>query len=186
MFKKEILENQRRRKIYKFIDKNPGVYLRELQRILRIPLTSLEHHLNYMVRKKVILKEKDGRYVRYYVKQLDVEDKKILSALRQKRLREIVFIVFSKKKVKYQSLLRNLGIPPSTLSLYLKHLVESNVLKKHRIGRENMYTVQDEDRVAKVLLSYKASFLDKLVDKALYTWMETRFRKSEANESPRT
>ena len=60
MFKQEILENERRRKIYSFIDKNPGVHLRRLQRVLQIPLASVEYHLNYMVRKGVVIREKDG------------------------------------------------------------------------------------------------------------------------------
>ena len=182
MFKEEVLENERRREIYKFIEKNPGVHLRELQRALKMPLSSLEYHLNYMVRKKVIFREKDGRYRRYYVKHLDAEDKKMLSALRQKRMREIVLIVLSNKKVKYQTLLDDLRIPPSTLSLYLKYLVDHNILTRHKIGHENIYTVQDEDRIAKVLMSYKSSFADRLVDKVLSTWMETKFRKRKERE----
>jgi len=186
MFKEEILENERRREIYKFIEKSPGVHLRELQRTLKMPLASLEYHINYMTRKKVVYREKDGRYRRYYVKQLDAKDKKILSALRQKRLREIVLIILSGKKAKYQFLLKVLRVPPSTLSLYLKYLVDHNILERQRIGRENIYTVQDEDRVAKVLMSYKDSFVDRLVDKALSTWMETQFRKSKESENSRS
>lgn len=185
MFRKEILESERRREIYKFIEKNPGFHLRGLQRTLKMPLTSLEYHLNYMVRKKVLFREKDGRYRRYYVKQLDVEDKKILSALRQTRMREIVLIILSSKKAKYQALLKHFHIPPSTLSLYLKHLINRNILRRHKIGHENIYTVQDEDRVAKVLMSYKSSFVDRLVDKTLSTWMETQFRKRRESENSR-
>lgn len=186
MFKEEILENERRREIYKFIERNPGVHLRELQRTSKMPLSSLEYHLNYMVRKKIILREKDRRYKRYYVRQLDDEDKKTLSALRQKRMREIVLIVLSNKKAEYQVLLNDLRIPPSTLSLYLKYLVDHNILMRHKVGRENIYTVQDEDRIAKVLISYKSSFVDRLVDKALRTWMETKFRKSQESENFRS
>jgi predicted transcriptional regulator len=183
MFKEEILENERRRRIYRFIEKNPGIYLRDLQRTLEMPLTSLEYHLDYMVRKNVILKERGGHYARYYVKQLDSEDKKILSALRQKRTREIVHITLLSKKAKYQSLLNELRIPPSTLSLYLKHLIDNNILVRTKVGHENIYSVQDEDRVAKLLIAYKSSLVDKLVDKALSTWLETRFQKNDGQES---
>ncbi len=183
MFKEEILENKRRREIYESIEKNPGIHFRQLQRTLEMPLFSLEYHLSYMVRKKIIIREKAGRFRRFYVKQLEVEDKKILSALRQKRMREIVLIILSNKKAKYQVLLNDLRIPPSTLSPYLKYLVNRNILTRHKVGRENIYTVQDEDRVAKVLISYKSSFVDKLVDKALSTWMETKFRKSKESEN---
>jgi predicted transcriptional regulator len=177
MFKEEILKNERRRKIYSYIKKNPGVHLRSLQRRLKIPLSSLEYHLDYMVRKKVILKEKDRRLARYFVRGLEPADKKILSALRHSRFREIISIIMSNNKAKYQDLLEILDVPPSTLSFYLKHLLDQGILLRHRIGYENVYIVQDEDRVAKVLTNYKSSFLDKLVDRAIYTWMETQFRR---------
>ena len=53
------------------------------------------------------------------------------------------------------------------------------VLAKEKIGYENIYTVRNEDRVARVLIAYKSSFLDKVVDKALNTWIETYSRKAK-------
>lgn len=179
MFKDEILENERRRKIYVVIEAYPGIHLREIQRVSNLPLATLEYHLSYMTRKKIIFGETDGHYKRYYTKPLDAEDKKVLSALRQRRMREIVLIILANKKAKYQFLAEYLKLPHSTLSFYLKYLVDNAILAREKIGYENLYTVQDEDRVAKVLITYKSSFLDKLVDKALNTWMETRFRKEK-------
>jgi len=179
MFKDEILENERRRSIYVVIEANPGIHLRELQRVLNMPLATLEYHLSYMARKKIVFGETVGHYRRYYVKPLDVEDKKVLSALRQKRMREIVLIILTNKKVKYQFLLDYLKLPRSTLSFYLKYLVDHDILVRDKIGYENLYTIKDEDRVAKILIAYKSSFLDKLVDKAIETWMETRFHKEK-------
>ncbi|NWF87127.1 winged helix-turn-helix transcriptional regulator [Candidatus Bathyarchaeota archaeon] len=177
MFKDEILENERRRKIFKVIETNPGIHLRELQRALNIPLATLEYHLGYMTRKKIIYSEAAGHRKRYYAKPLDPEDRKILSVLRQKRMREIVLTILANKKVRYQSLSEHLKLPRSTLSFYLKYLVDNKILLKEKIGYENLYAVQGEDRVVKVLTAYKSSFLDTLVDKALNAWMETQFRK---------
>jgi len=179
MFKDEILANENRRKVYSVIEANPGIHMRELQRVLDMPLTTLEYHLTYMARKKILFKESESHYKRYYVRPLDSDDKKILSALRQKRMREIVFEVLINKKVKYQFLADYLKLPNSTLSFYLKYLVENMVLVKEKIGYENIYTIRDEDRVARVLIAYKSSFLDKVVDKALNTWMETYSRKAK-------
>ena len=172
MFKEEILGNENRRRVYSVIEANPGIHMRELQRVLDMPLTTLEYHLTYMEHKKILFSESDTHYRRYYVRPLDSEDKKILSALRQKRMREIVFVVLINKKVKYQFLADYLKLPNSTLSFYLKYLVDNMVLAKEKIGYENIYTVQDEDRVARVLIAYKSSLIDKVVDKALNTWME--------------
>jgi predicted transcriptional regulator len=179
MFKDEILENENRRKIFSIIEANPGIHLRELQRVLDLPLTTLEYHLGYMARKRIVFAETDAYYKRYYAKPLNREDKKVVSALRQKRMREIVFLVLQNEKVKYQFLADTLKLPHSTLSFYLKYLVDNAILAKDKIGYENIYTVQDEDRVARVLVAYKSSFLDKLVDKALNTWMETYSSKKQ-------
>jgi predicted transcriptional regulator len=152
MFKNEILENENRRKIYSAVESNPGIHLRELQRVLGMPLTTLDYHLSYMTRKRIIFGEIDSHYKRYYAKPLDVGDKKVVSALRQKKLRDIVTIVLVNEKAKYQFLAGNLKLPRSTLSFCLKCLVENAILKKDKIGYENIYTVQDENRVARVLV----------------------------------
>ena len=172
MFKDEILENDNRRKIYEVIEGTPGIHLRELQRVLNMPLTTLEYHLSYMTRKRIIYSEMDTHYKRYYAKALNSEDKQVLSALRQKRMREIVLLVLSKGKAKYQFMAEYLKVPHSTLSFYLKYLVDKDILVKDKVGYETIYTVKDEDKVAKVLVAYRASFLDKLIDKTLATWLE--------------
>ena len=158
--------------------KNPGLHFRELQRRLKFPLASLEYHLEYMVRNRVLLKENEGHYTRFYIKHLDSEEKKILSSLRQKSLREIVLIILSEEKIKYSDLLESLGIPPSTLSFYLKHLVENNLISRQKIGYENIYFIKEKIRITKVLSTYRTSFIDKLLDRTMSTWMETKFEKN--------
>ena len=179
MFKDEILENENRRRIYALIEASPGIHLRELQRLLNMPLTTLEYHLSYMARKKILFAETQAHHKRYYTKPLDPEDKKVLAALRQKRMREIVLIILANGKAKNQLLADQLKLSHSTLSSYLKYLVNNNILAKDKIGYENLYTIRDEDRVTKVLTAYKPSFLDTLVDNALDIWMETHFHKEE-------
>ena len=179
MFKEEILENDNRRKIYEVIEKNPGIHLRELNRVIDTPMTTIEYHLSYMVRRQIIYAETDLNLKRYYAKPIEKEDKKVIATLRQKRLREIVLLVLSKEKVKYQFLSEYLNLPNSTLSFYLKYLVDNGILLREKVGYETLYTVKDEDRVAKVLIVYKASFLDKLIDKSLNTWLETYSGKEE-------
>ena len=179
MFKNEILENDNRKRIYDIIEENPGIHLRELQRVLDTPLTTLEYHLSYLVRKKIIYSETDLHSKRYYAKPLEKEDKKVIAALRQKKLREIVLLILANEKAKFQYLLEYLNLPNSTLSFYLKYLVDNGILAKEKVGYETIYTVKDEDRVAKVLIAYRTSFLDKLIDKSLNTWLETYSAKEE-------
>ncbi len=176
MLKKELLKNEIRRKIFRFLEANPGLHLRELQRRLEVPLTTLDYHLEYMARRKVIYKEKDGRFNRFYTKIFDDEDKELISVLRQRRPREIVLIILGKDGVKFQELKDILGLPSSTLSYYLKRLMDNEIITRDQIGSETEYRIKD-DRAVKALIIYKPSFIDKLVDQALYAFMEPQFRK---------
>jgi predicted transcriptional regulator len=172
LFREEILENEYRRRIYQYIKENPGFHLRALQRRLDIPLSTLDYHLGYMVQKNVIECKQDGYYKRYYVTPLEKIDLKLLSILRQKRLREIILIILNEEGVKYQTLLQRLKIPTSTLSFQLNHLMKSNVIIRQRIGHEHVYTVADEDALMKLLITYQSSFVDRLIDNVIATWME--------------
>ncbi len=184
MFKEEILENARRQKIYATLKKSPGLHIRELQRILSIPLASLQYHLNYMSRRNIIVEEKSEHYTRYYCNPLDPEEKKLLTVLRQKRLRDIVLIVLVSKKAKYRFIVDELKIPTSTVSFYLKSLIENNVIERTKVGYENLYTIKNEDRIAKILIAYQSSLLDTLVDKWANTWLENRFVKENKKQEP--
>jgi predicted transcriptional regulator len=177
MLKEELLKNEHRREIFHFLETNPGLHLREIQRRLKFPLTTLEYHLDYMARRNVIYKEKDGRFNRFYVRLLDEEDKRVISALRQRRLREIVLIILGKDGAKFVELQEILGLPSSTLSYYLKRLVDDGIIIRNQLGYENVYSVKG-DRPEKALIVYKPSFIDRLVDQALYAFMETQFRKT--------
>jgi len=184
MFKDEILENERRHEIYNIVRKNPGLHLRELQRITNMPLASLEYHLNYMSRRNVIIEEKTGHYTRYYCSVLDPEEKRMLMVLRQKRLREIVMTILVSKKAKYQTIVETLGLPSSTVSFYIKCLMENSIIERTKVGYENIYTLKDEDKISKVLIAYRSSFLDKIVDSWASTWFENRMTSEKRETEP--
>jgi predicted transcriptional regulator len=175
MYKEILLENSKRKRIYEFIKNNPGFHFRELQIILKIPLSSMEYHIDYMVRHQVIYKEKEGLYARYFAQQPTREELKLISALRHEKVREIVAIVLEKTDVKFQDLKDYLNFPSSTLSYYLKYLMDHNILARQQIGHETIFSIENQS-VQKALLMAKSTFTDKLIDKVLSTFMETNFK----------
>jgi predicted transcriptional regulator len=179
MFREEVLENETRRRVYWFVKSNPGLHLRELQRRLNIPLSSLDYHLGYLVHRDLLFRDGDGFYTRYFDEELNTKDRTILSILRQRRLREIILVVLSEVKVSYSYLMSSLNIPASTLSLYLKKLVENEIIERHSVGRETYYTLKDEEKIASLVILYRTSFVDRLIDNALITLLETRFITSK-------
>lgn len=177
--REKVLENEHRRTIYNFVKENPGLHMRELQRRLKIPLSTLEYHLDYLERKEILSLEDDRRYCRYFADKHTYEEKTLFSALRQKRLREIILLVLSEERVCFKELSREMMIADSTLSHYLGFLVEKGILVKERIGAETCYMVKSEESVVKSLLCYKTSFVDKLVDHVLSVFLDVDFVKKK-------
>lgn len=175
--KEKVLENEHRRTIYNFVKENPGLHMRELQRQLEIPLSTLEYHLDYLEKKEIVSQEDDRRYCRYFAEDYSTYEKTLLSALRQRRLREIILLVLSEELLCFKDLARDIKIADSTLSHYLRFLSEKEILVREKIGSETCFRIAFEDIVVRSLLCYKSSFVDKLVDNVLSSFLEVEILK---------
>jgi len=175
MFRDEVLANTTRRQVYETVNRQPGLHLREIERRTGIPLSTLNYHLDFLVKYDLLERETDGHYTRFYAKDIEEDERKLLTVLRQKTLRNILLELIDREKMSYQELLEHLEIPASTLSFYMNKLLKADTVSLHRIGRENFYTIKNGKKVARTLIVYKSSFLDNLVDNVLSTWMERKF-----------
>lgn len=166
------LELETRRRIYNYILSNPGSHLREIQRSLDMPMGLLEYHLNYLQKREIITVKEERYYKRYFASKLSPAEKSIVSAIRQEKPRRIVLYLMLNPNSTHKEIMENFDLSPSTLSFYLKDLVEKGVVERVRKGRENEYSVLNKDEIVKVLITYRRSFLDQLVDRFLETWFE--------------
>lgn len=169
----EALELDNRRKIFRFVSENPGTYFREIQSNLELATGVLEYHLGYLVKKKLLSTEKDGKKVRYFVSQeVPHPDKRALGLMRQKTPRRITVHALLNPNCSFQDLLSEFGISKSTLSFHLKKLERAEILGSTRKGRKKFYRVADPDETARILISYKSSFVDSVVDSFADVWLE--------------
>ena len=109
--KKEVLNFQKRKKIYDTILSKPGLHLRDLERNVDLPLGILRYHLNYLKKTGLVKALKDGGFSRYFVKNgVGNEDKILVEVFRQKTLRKIliIFLLCEDKTVFFNDDLRHL------------------------------------------------------------------------------
>ena len=52
----------------------------------------------------------------------------------------------------------------------MKKLTEANIVGSEKEGRSSFYSVLDPENTARVILTYKASFLDSVVDRFAEVW----------------
>ncbi|MDE4907122.1 winged helix-turn-helix transcriptional regulator [Methanogenium marinum] len=64
--KKNILENERRTKIYEEIQKNPGIIATEMETVTGINRSSLRHHLEILEREGLIISQKITKQRHYF------------------------------------------------------------------------------------------------------------------------
>ncbi|MDI6855847.1 MAG: winged helix-turn-helix transcriptional regulator [Candidatus Thermoplasmatota archaeon] len=153
----ELLLLESRRKIYRVIESNQGIHLREISRILGMHLSLVEHHLNYMAKHELINAIEEGGYKRYYTGKeiIGARDKRVLALLRQKMPLKIVLFILEHPNSRHKDILTQLNISGSTLSFHLKKLVKAGMLNVGSQGSEKSYDINDKRAVLRLLIEYK-------------------------------
>jgi predicted transcriptional regulator len=168
---KKVLELQTRREIYELVRKFVGSHFREIERKSNLPSGTVKYHLSYLVKHGLIKEEKDGNKVRYFSKEFKAENKKLLSLLRQKTIRDILLFILTHKDCNHEQIVKAINISPSTVSWHLKKLKDSNIIEFIKKGRKTFYNIiVDKDEIVKLLITYQESFLDSLVDRVIEMW----------------
>ena len=166
-------ELETRRTVYDTVVSHPGIHLRELERITSLPLGVVRYHLDRLQREGLIFSEEDPYFKRFFPKgRIPNVPTDTFAALRQESLRKIVLYLLSNPGSTHASMMSAMDMPASTLSTYLSILLSKDVVKRERRGKENLYSVVDEEGVVKVLMVYRPSFLDKLVDSAISLYLD--------------
>jgi len=132
--KKNKLNN--RKLIYNFISENPGVYQIEISKALNISASTVNYHLRYLNKKGLITKQKENRYIRYYLSEkISSFEKKVLSILRQETPCNIVLYLIIETCASQIELSKRLEKHPSTITFHLKKLLDMDIIE--RLSVEN-------------------------------------------------
>jgi len=160
-----------RQQLYEFIQRFPGMHFREIQRRSGLAVGTLQYHIKQLAKEKLVVGVKDGEYIRYYpVGAVTEKDRFLLQFLRQKPIRRMLVLLLEKKKVNHKQLAGVSGVSPATASWYLGKLLDARIVSKKKAGRKVFYSVVEPKEVARTITLYKASFLDKIVERFTEIW----------------
>jgi len=169
---RDALELETRRRIYAEVSRFPGTYLRELQRALGLQPGQLEYHLDVLVKAGLLSAQEEGGRKRYFVAaEVSHPDKAVIGLLRQRAVRRILLEILVRPGARFQEILAAVGGAKSTLSFHLRKVTDTGLVLAERAGRERAYRVADEERVAQLLITHRASFLDEAVDRFAEVWL---------------
>jgi predicted transcriptional regulator len=165
-------ELETRRSIYEQIKKSPGIHYRELERRLQMVPGNIQYHLHHMEKNNLILASNDEDYVRYFVKDkiLNEAERKIISFLRRFSCRHIILQLLNNPEMNNKELSQAVCLTAPTVSWNLKKLLEAGIIERKKQGRISKFTVVDPPKVTELLVCYKESFLDTMIDYFLDMW----------------
>jgi len=166
----EVLELETRKKIYAFIEQNPGVNLSTIADKLDISSQLVDYHLIYLDRHGIATIVKEGGFKRCYIKgQVGSEDKKILSLLRQETPLLIILFLLKNPYSRYRDVMQNLKISSPLFSYHLRKLVKQGVIIASTEGPKTGYKVCNETEVVNFIIRYKpTTILENVQD----VWMD--------------
>lgn len=159
----EALNLDSRRRIYEFLQANPGVHLRLIGKVLGMSTGMLSYHLDYLERNGLLRSEAEGHRKRYFSGAFAEAQRKIIGTLRQDVPRKIVLQILEHRERTFAQLQGAVGVSKSTLSYHLKRMLQRDVVVRMKRERESVFQLRDPDGVLRTLVDNQRSFRDESV-----------------------
>jgi predicted transcriptional regulator len=169
--KKLALELESRRELFALVSENPGIHFRDIQRRKSMATGKITYNLEQLVKVGLLTAVRDGEFLRYYAAMsIDPAERVVLEYTRRKSVRHILLCLAHNEVCNNEELSLNLNLSPSTVSWHVKRLVDANIVNANPVGRKVFYSAKDVELVKRVLIRYRESFMDKIVDRFVDMW----------------
>jgi predicted transcriptional regulator len=178
--KDAVLELEARRRIYEIVVASPGLHFRELQRRSNVAYGALQYHLEFLIKHGLVAEEKGKEYSRFFPANFkSIREREIISLLRQASIRRILLLLLEFPQSRNKDLMEKLGLSAPTISWHIGRLLQAGAIVQDKKGKETVFSVSEAEVVTQLLVTYKSSFLDKIVDRFVEVWEEENIRNAK-------
>ena len=135
------LRHKTRKRIFNYIEKNPGLHIRELSRKMNIPMSTLDYHLRNLEKNGFIEINTRSRFGRIYAtKNIGVMSKNLITALRQKTSRNIILYLYLQLNASQIELSKELDLSITTIAKHTKRLEKLGIIEPIPIENGKLHT----------------------------------------------
>jgi predicted transcriptional regulator len=159
-----------RDKIFSTIGQNPGLHFREIQRRVGYATGAMQYHIDYLKKKGYIREEKEGKFSRFYALESGNVDSKLMGLLRQESVRRITLFLMNKRKATLPVISGGINLGLSTTSFHMQKLIQAGFVSEIKKNGKAFYSLNEKERILTLLVQYRHSFLDELVDNFIDIW----------------
>lgn len=173
----DLLALESRRTVYQFLERYPGLHLREVARGTGMDPNHVKYHLQSLEKNGLVSSRKEDGYWRFWPTEsssvgkrevLSPKDKKVVALLRREVPLHVTLLLLEQGEAKVKDLVEKVGVSQSTLSYHLRKMEKDGLVEARKEGRERHYRLIEHDRIQGLLLQYKPP--DSLVKGFLEAW----------------
>ena len=189
----DLLELESRRRVFEYVQRFPGLHLREVARGTGLHPNHVKYHLQYLQKHELVSSRKEDGYWRFFPREegsvglretVGADKKHILALLRQPVPLHTVLVLMERTQCSQGELAQAVGVAQATLHYHLGKMERQGLVQSWKDGRERFYRLQDENIVADLLLRFRPP--DALVQGFLDAWESLRIdlEARETTEEP--
>jgi DNA-binding transcriptional ArsR family regulator len=135
--RENVLQNRKRREIYRFVVNNPFSHFRKITRLAGVGPNEGSWHLRILEKMGLIKSKYVGRYLTYHANNSDhVRDSQLISLISNSNATKIVEYLLKNPGVKIAHLTRALMINRNTISYHVKRMQTSGLVE--RVGSNGL------------------------------------------------
>ncbi len=161
-----------RRRIYRAIRSRPGVSAREVQRLERLGWGETVYHLERLAEAGIVHREEGSHQDQYFAADVPLGDRRTLGLLRSPSARKVLLTLLLVPRATVPDLAKATRLSPGRLSVHLRRLLETELIRAGRSGRYRTFELTTPERVARLLVTYSEGMADEWVERLLATWSD--------------
>jgi len=133
------------------ISLHPGIHFRALQRVSKLSVGQLQHHLHSLLRKKEIAAFPFFQYTCYCLPQISPEDRTLYAVLMHPVCKQIISHLLTHKDAHCHHVTSHIKLSPSTLSWYLSRLRKENIIMEQKHGKHKCLHLAHPQKIAELI-----------------------------------
>jgi len=161
-----------RRRLYDAVRRAPGSGAREVQRAAATAWGETVYHLERLTDAGLVHRERAGHQDHYYAASVPLGDRQLLRFTRSPSARRLLVSLLEVPSSTVPDLERATGLSPGRISVHLRRMMETGLVRTGRSGRLRTFDVVDRDRALRLLVTYRTGLADEWVERLLTTWAE--------------
>lgn len=144
--KDELLENDRRARIFELIKNNPGIHLSEIARELEYAWGTTLHHLRKLRAERLILFKDIGHHKSFFVNGSGLSEKQMeaLSLIKTGTLAQLAHYLEGHPRTTLKELSEALSISPPLAAFHIRKLEKAGLVAKVRDGKSVRLSTTEE------------------------------------------